>query len=691
MIIVFLVAITSILVGFLPSANAVTSVSLQPTSFSCNTKFELQITITGLASSGNTVWIDILPGYFDSNEHSVIRFSVTDGIKAPSIGGITNTNVNGDEDGLTNSSILTTLKLFDYSLPVGTFYVKVTDQDASFVTAPFTITRISTSQSVSGTVTCAGQPVKGAVIEVVDDQNCMLCGAVTDDSGNYTVYLDEPGQYTLGAYKHGLLTKYDGAGSTSVNQVVVSSGAHMTGVDLVLFEGTYFISGQIKDVDNIHGIGGVQIEGEGQTGSGEYDSTVLTGPTGTYVLPVVNGDWELEVSGLSKKGYVGKPDALGKITVSGANVPWRNATFRRANSFIYGTIKDSHDPAQPVSGEDIVFARTVFNGQLFEAKSDANESGHYVLGVFNGGWWVGADLEDICRDDIAPPALEMVFAGYNSATTHDISVPFPVQISGKVTNKQGNALQGVIVSAFSDSCWINFRGQAITNSDGQYLIDKLSPGIYYLFAQNEAGSGCPPYKDIWWTSHGGTDICSSAEPIDTWSGDASGINFSLIPAGGISGRVIDTKGNPIKGISLVVMTDVVSDACTGTVLGTGETDSEGYYQICGIPVGPSYTVRTFNGSAAQAYIQQVYNQKGIADCSEAEPVPVLKGYVTPNINFSLMIKYRSDFDADGDVDGMDLYKKSIGEGPRIPLSEFASHFGIAQHLPNILKLIQQQP
>lgn len=166
-------------------------------------------------------------------------------------------------------------------------------------------------------------------------------------------------------------------------------------------------------------------------------------------------------------------------------------------------------------------------------------------------------------------------------------------ISGVVTDSvTGNPIVGARVCAMRG-------GNTITNESGEYLIENLTPGDYRVTASAEGYCG-KTYPDMVTVVDGQT---------------TTNINFALAPCvppprGSISGVVTDSvTGNPIVGARVSVMRG-----------GYAITNQNGEYAIENLRPG-SYQVR----ASAAGYTPKVY----------PEPVIVIEGQITPNINFAL--------------------------------------------------------
>ncbi len=171
-------------------------------------------------------------------------------------------------------------------------------------------------------------------------------------------------------------------------------------------------------------------------------------------------------------------------------------------------------------------------------------------------------------------------------------------ISGIVTDSAtGNPIIGARVCAMRGGC-------ATTNENGEYLIENLRPGSYRVTA-SATGYRCQTYPEMVTVVEGQI---------------TSDINFALVPftpsqPGGISGLVTDSvTGNPIVGARVWARGDRIH--CSGSAV----TNENGEYVIGNLIPG-SYRVT----ATAQSYAPKTY----------PEPVVVVEGQITPNINFAL--------------------------------------------------------
>ncbi len=122
---------------------------------------------------------------------------------------------------------------------------------------------------------------------------------------------------------------------------------------------------------------------------------------------------------------------------------------------------------------------------------------------------------------------------------------------------------------------------ALTKWDGSYELDRLRAGSYTVTASKTAF-----VPRIWGqrrTAQSGTPIqLREDEQVDR-------IDFRLLPAGAIEGRVFDEDGEPLSFATVEVMTPTFQEGQrTVITMGSDQTDDRGAYRVFGLPPGPYY-------------------------------------------------------------------------------------------------------
>ena len=267
-------------------------------------------------------------------------------------------------------------------------------------------------------------------------------------------------------------------------------------------------------------------------------------------------------------------------------------------------------------------------------------TGNYRLDVQASGW-ASEYYEDKYDWDAA--TLVSVTSG---ATTTNINFTLEPagRISGTVRDASGNPISGADVCANSYDT-PKMGGCAQSNANGTYTIDGLHTGNYRLDV-HASGWASEFYNNTY-------DWDSVTPVLVTIGENTTNINFTLEPAGRISGVVRNASGNPISGAW------VCADACdTINVGGCGPTTGmDGTYSIDGLRTG-SYRIN----AGADGYASKFYNNTYSYDL--AAPVQVTAGATTTNINFSL--------EQGGSVSGM-VQDASGNPIPDVTISDEAGH------------------
>jgi hypothetical protein len=174
-------------------------------------------------------------------------------------------------------------------------------------------------------------------------------------------------------------------------------------------------------------------------------------------------------------------------------------------------------------------------------------------------WWTGYSPDPssyFCED-----AQPIPFAGPDPVAGKDFHLLLGGSISGLVTEQgSGTPIPGIPVDAFSGKCHQDHLGGAETDDQGSYTIWGLLAGDFYVNTCPECGG--QNFFAEWWDGPGGdgTNDCNQAESvIVTAEQETPGIDFSLEPAGSVSGSVLDADTG-----------EEVEDSSTGSIeLGVG--------------------------------------------------------------------------------------------------------------------------
>jgi len=405
---------------------------------------QITLAISGL-SVGQTVIVD---KYIDYNGNGVIdpaseslvqSFSVSDG-RLPFIGGVRNSSVPGDDDGLTNGQIQVNLAfpgpnstldriaaqyLFRLSDPLGIF---------SPVTNSMTVVQKTYAQGVTGRVfDLAGQPIGNGPVVYIPPSQSGGGGTVSDADGNFTLYVPA-GDYFVMPVKPGFIVDQNMAPLTVVSNTFVTKNC-------TNISGSRTLAGRLSDSASGTGLAGLFVQGETMNG---LFALAFTDTSGTYTLPATPEPWRVKVgsdSGLSLLGYV---LLGGKISVDATSGSVSNVNFQfpKATALIYGTVRDNLSNAIPglhITAQDGSFS--------YEASALTDVSGRYSLGVFAGNWFARPQNSDASALGLIGDGISVTVTN-GQAAQEDISVQrVTAHLRGRIVDNSGSPVSDLELNA----------------------------------------------------------------------------------------------------------------------------------------------------------------------------------------------------------------------------------------------------
>lgn len=415
--------------------------ALNPTSIAPDYTGNVTLNISGVPN-GATATAELFmdfngDGIVDSNEPLIRRFTVTDG-QVPIFGGIRNVNAPGDDDGAANGQMAVNVS---YSRTdqsdhfKGKFVWRVTSPTSAFsaVTAALTVTDrvhaqpINISGSVSGATFCVV-----LLIEATGQQR-LISGVMTDASGNYN-FVAPAGTYLLSAARCGTSGVTFVTDFTNPALISFPTGGTTNGLTLGTTATTRTITGRIVD-ELGNGVGGAFIEANSTNG---LFALTYSDANGDYTLSSTSSQWEIEVASwsLARNGFTAPHRDAMIVTTTGsvANV---NFTAPRVNALIYGTVTN-----QVGAGVTNIQVQAEDSSFTYEAAGYSDASGNFVLGVFGGTWFGGADTEEL----VARGFVGLNFNG-NPATNAAVQRNLALQtvttyFHGRVVDQNNNPLGG---------------------------------------------------------------------------------------------------------------------------------------------------------------------------------------------------------------------------------------------------------
>lgn len=388
-------------------ARGAVGFTISPSAITNDYQGKITITITGLVSGASAIierFADTNSnGTFDVGEPVITRFTVTDGSR-PLIGGVRNSNVPGDEDGVVNGQIR--VELFPRQFGLNGAYpsvFRVSDPLGGYAatTKPFTVAQKVRPQGVGGRVTSAttGLPLANSVIALIPFATSPdLLYTLTDANGNYFFYVAED-YYSLAAFRPDIVANGNLLVAVPCNQFVTNN--------VGFTNGSVWIAGRVTDNATGQGIGGLEVDA---ISTNAFEVATLTDTNGVYAFLVsTNNRWKVRAdkNGLSQLGYV--PSAVRtNVNVASANVSNVNFVVPKATALVYGVVRDNH--FNPVNFMD--FNSDDDAGFYDPHGMSLSPNGSYSVGVLGGTNWT-----------TFPNAGTMQTRGYAAGAMFPASIP----------------------------------------------------------------------------------------------------------------------------------------------------------------------------------------------------------------------------------------------------------------------------
>lgn len=162
-------------------------------------------------------------------------------------------------------------------------------------------------------------------------------------------------------------------------------------------------------------------------------------------------------------------------------------------------------------------------------------------------------------------------------TLPDVQLADAGSLVGSVRSGTGEAIQGVEVSVYRASDK-QYWGAAWTDGAGEYELDGLPTGATLICFRPPASSDflAECRDDLLWD--GGAPAAGS-DPVTVSKGQTSTVDAVLGTGGSVTGRVTDTAGSPLRGVSATLFT------AQGGWVKTTRTDTDGFYELAGLATG----------------------------------------------------------------------------------------------------------
>ena len=470
-----------LVLGWLQSLQAIT-LTVTPSSVSNTYNGYITLQISGVPSGVGVVVQKFLDansnGVVDAGDILVQQGNLTDGKVSTVIGGVTNFNVPGDNDGTANGSITAKI-LFNngdfIQKTIGQFLFVISSTNGAFapVTNAFSVTNLPYAQAITGTVTNnTGAVVPDAIVILFPPPRAggdhgpgtPIGAGVANGSGVYSIAIPV-GSYVPLAFRSNYFANFSAA-----PLLAAGSGQTIT-TNLLVSNATSSVSGSYVDSTNSgKGLAGVFVP---LSTSGGLIAGGFTDSNGNFNVPVSPGQsWSVgDSSGLIVHGYVGYENNPTNVNSGATGV---TIGFPRASALFYGTVLDNF--GNPIPG--VAIEAFDNNNNIYQQDGWTDTNGNYVT-VAVGGlgsndlWQVNVD-QSPTNYVFSQPVIQQN-GGTNIAVSQAVQVNFTgIAVAGAITGHvqyNGSPVAGVGVNAGAFTNGVNYQPTtAHTDSNGNYTL-----------------------------------------------------------------------------------------------------------------------------------------------------------------------------------------------------------------------------
>lgn len=379
----------------------------------------------------------------------------------------------------------------------------------------------------------------------------------------------------------------------------------LTQCDMVIPKLTSGITGKIIDESGEPVRATITAYYQNDEGGWNIQRSIKTNSQGEYTLLLKNNDYKVKISHPSHKTvYYSKESSYGVSDIDMASlinvdndVKTCDSTLKKINSGIKGQIKDKSENG--LEGTVQVYYKEQWGededgGALWtgDDEFDTDENGNYSLllqpgeyklrfssenkykSVFNGG---ATNVNDADEINVIDGEYETCDATLEELTSC---------ITGKLKNESGDPVDGEITAySLDDSDTIK---SAYTYDEGNYCL-YLDPGTY------EIVFSASRYKDAYYMD----DESNMSLTI----GEDETIQHDQVMelANSVTGKVVDTTGDAIQGVSVELGEKISSDDEYGeggnydfSDIDDTVTDSSGEFTLYGIEDGSDYILSFYH-------------------------------------------------------------------------------------------------
>lgn len=420
-----------------------------------------------------------------------------------------------------------------------------------------------------------GSGIAGVAVTVYGQGLATINSTRTDATGNYRI-----GGLPADSYQIQFDTGNNGYasawyGSSCPGAVLADSTVFNASMVLDSLSGTGTIQGRVTDTTG-KGLG--YIYPTAMKDYFDYAGSVATDANGYYTLNLPAGWYTLYFSAAAHNSMYGKAfiseyfDNVGadflsaqRIKVTAGSISTASAVLEEGGA-ISGLVTDSYGTAlsdivvslYDTNGGKLGEATTQYDGTYsFGSLLPRNYrvqfslmSNTYPAYVKYGVWFNGATSQNAVSIAVTPGSN---ITGINAVIPRG-------SVAGRISTPDNAAVTNAEINLYDGSG--KLQGSAYTDSNGAYLFDFVIPGTYKIQFGLQYGA-----LTGWFSSKN-----SFAEATPVTVAEKAQARADLV-LGKIGGKVTDSGGVPLAGISLAIYSSAI-----GQYMGTVSTDANGLYK-----------------------------------------------------------------------------------------------------------------
>jgi large repetitive protein len=401
--------------------------------------------------------------------------------------------------------------------------------------------------SIQGTVrdsdTLVG--IADATVQVVNSQSVVIATTRTDSNGQYTVGNLLPDSYTL-------IFSANGYSNETVGAVVTSNDITFVNANLSQIAGV--LSGTVQDPGTLPISGAMVTVFQNNI----QIASAITDENGNYMISgLAPGSYSVVASA---PNYTTESVAATIINGQTTIVP---ITLNEDPGTLTGVVRDTDN--NPISGGNVTVQISTGTGIVIATTVTGADGSYTVPGLAPGNYTVVASAMNFQSS-----ARGVTIVSNDASIVNFFLAPNPGSLEGLVTNAQtGTPISGANIQVRVLDISGALIATVLSDSNGQYLVTGLAPGIYTVVAS-------------------ASNFQTNAVSLQVVSNQTVNGDISLEPnPGQLTGTVVNNiGGSPIVGATVNIVNS------SGSIITTVLTDSSGMFMVDGL-APDNYTVNVF--------------------------------------------------------------------------------------------------